>query len=299
MLEMSQVRQLSVIQPGRAEARALLEWLAIALLVFAQVHLLAFWTYPLVALLIASRQHALLVLMHEAAHYRISRSRRWNDLFGEAVCWPLFVSMRGYRRHHIKHHVAEALNTADDPDFERKQRRAPKDWTFPMPRRHLARLLLRDVTLLNTHEYLAEAEDAGNAEGASRAYNAARLGFVFIYLGAITWLGGWRLFALYWLLPMLTWLKAILRLRSIADHFAVRTERGAFAQTRTIVAPWWERFLLAPAAIGVHGPHHAYASIPYYRLRRAHEALMQIPDYQRTAVISPSYRQAVLVELCP
>ena len=46
---------------------------------------------------------------------------------------------------------------------------------------------------------------------------------------------GWRLYAMYWLLPSLTVLKAILRIRAIADHFGLEREHQP---TRTIVAPF-------------------------------------------------------------
>ncbi len=301
LLDIDEIRRLSAIQPGRAELRAAAEFTAVALLIVLQERVLPLWCLPLTLLLIASRQHALMVIMHEGSHYRISTVRWWNEFVGEAVAWPLFVSMRGYRRHHQKHHVAEALNTTQDPDFERKMRRAPQDWTFPLRWHHLARLLVRDVLLLNTHEYVWEAQDAGNAKpivGASRLYGHLRLGFTLTLIVSLSVLGGWRVFLLYWLLPALTGLKAILRVRSIADHFAVKTERNAFAQTRTILAPWWERLLIAPASISVHGPHHAYASIPYYNLRAAHLTLMQVPEYASHSVIAPSYWAALTQDLC-
>ena len=281
--------------------RALFEW-AIVLVAATTQHLwLSLWWLPLTALLIASRQHAMLVLMHDAAHFRAARSRLANDLFGDALAWPLLLSMRGYRRHHNKHHVADALNTDGDPDFERKQRRAPQNWTFPMRRSQLVALLIRDVLMLNTHESIYEGIDAKNIEGvASPHYNAARGLFYVALFSALTLTGTWRWYLLYWVLPSFTWLKAILRLRSLADHFALPPAPGApraLAQTRTIVAPWWERLVLAPAHISVHGPHHAYSSVPYYHLREAHEAMLAAPGYRAT--VSPSYWHAFTHELAP
>ena len=297
MIAVAALRQLSTVTPGRAQLRAALEVAVIIALVTVQERWLAWPTAPFVALLIASRQHALLVLMHDAAHYRAARTRWVNELFGEALGFSLFVSMRGYRRHHHKHHVAEALNTTADPDFERKLRRAPADWSFPMPRRHLVRLLVRDVLLLNTKEYVYEAEDAKNLEAGDRAYHAIRLLLALATFAVITLTSGWRVYLLYWILPAFTWLKAILRLRSVSDHFGLKDGEGAVGRTRTILAPWWERLLIAPMNIGVHGPHHAFTAVPYYRLRALHEKLMQDERYRQTCTVSPSYFATVTREL--
>ena len=110
---------------------------------------------------------------------------------------------------------------------------------------------------------------------------------------ALTVLGGWRLYAMYWLLPSLSVLKAILRIRAIADHFGLD---AASAPTRTVLAPWYERVLIAPCSIGIHHVHHAHGSIPYYRLREAHELLSATPAYRATVRVSSSYRQALLSE---
>jgi fatty acid desaturase len=302
MLPIDDIRRLSRIQPGRAQLRAVVEWALVIAIVYVQHTQLPLFTLPLSLLLIASRQHAMLVLMHDAAHYRAAESRLANEIFGEALAWPMLISMRGYRRHHQKHHQQDALNTVDDPDFERKLRRAPENWRFPMPRARLVTLLLRDVLLLSTHEYVWEAKDAGNLkrrEGGSVAYGVGRLAFFLALVTTVSLLGAWKIYLLYWVLPSFTFLKAILRIRSLADHFAVKDAAGAFARTRTIVAPLWERVLLAPAGIGIHGPHHAYASIPYYRLADAHAALMSSPAYREEAVVSRSYFRALTEELCP
>lgn len=299
---MDEVRRFSRIQPGRAELRALVEWAVVIAAIALQERMLPWWTLPLTLLVIASRQHAMLVVMHDAAHYRASESRLWNEIFGEMLAWPMLVSMRGYRRHHAKHHLHENLNTERDPDIERKLRRAPQNWTFPMPIGRLLVLLFRDVTLLNTHEYVWEAKDSKNLErrkDGSVAYGVGRLFFFIALVTAVTLAHGWRVYALYWVLPSFTFLKAILRIRSVADHFGVSNDGDVFTRTRTIEAPLWERVLLAPAGIGVHGPHHAYASIPYYRLKDAHRALMAVPEYRERAIVSRSYFAAVTEELCP
>ena len=295
-LSRAELQRLSQIDVGRTPLRALAELTLIASLIALVESTRVYGLYPLVGVLIATRQHALLVLMHDAAHFRATRSRWLNTLLGELIGWPFLMSMRGYRRHHQCHHVERNLNTQADPDFARLQR---DGWQFPMSRGGLLRSLTRDLLLLNTGELLREARDAKNnvIESAEDVrWLIARLVFLATGAAVLFAFGGWRLYAMYWLLPSLTVLKAILRVRAIADHFGLETHQQP---TRTILAPWWERLLVGPCNIGLHHVHHAHSSIPYYRLREAHEQLWSMPGYRAQVQVSPSYQHAVLTECCP
>ena len=251
----------------------------------------AFALYPLAVVLIASRQHALLVLMHDCAHFRATRTRWLNTALGELLGWPFLMSMRGYRRHHQRHHVERNLNTANDPDFARLEK---EGWRFPMTRSWLVTQLIKDLSLLNTPELLKEARDARNNALESAAdvrWLVARLAFFGALATTLLSTGSVRLYLLYWLVPTLSALKAILRIRAIADHFGLPP--GA-EPTRTVLAPWWERLLIAPCNIGLHHAHHAHGSVPYYRLRDAHEQLWSRPGYRARVQVCLSYREALL-----
>src|SRR5207245_11656574 len=47
---------------------------------------------------------------------------------------------------------------------------------------------------------------------------------------------------------------------------------------------WAVNFFLLPVGQDSHLPHHLFASIPHYRLRRLHEAMLAYPDYRAAAV---------------
>ena len=65
------LHQLSQLSPGRSALHIAVEWLAIALAIaVCQVA----WSWPLYVVAVAfigARQHALAILMHEGAHYRL------------------------------------------------------------------------------------------------------------------------------------------------------------------------------------------------------------------------------------
>src|SRR5262245_35539933 len=79
---------------------------------------LAFWPNPLVSLLavivIGTRQHALFVIAHDAAHYLLFENRKLNDFVGRAAATVQGLSMCTYRVIHRLHH--NNLYGALDPD---------------------------------------------------------------------------------------------------------------------------------------------------------------------------------------
>src|SRR5262249_26017256 len=87
---------------------------------YLQGYVLSYWFYPLSCLIIATRQHALGVLSHDAVHYSLLRNKQWNDFVGDwLLAFPLFISIYGYRRQHFAHHRYTSLK--NDPDRVRMQ----------------------------------------------------------------------------------------------------------------------------------------------------------------------------------
>jgi Fatty acid desaturase len=120
-----------------------LEWV---LVLVAVLLCEGFWSWPAYALVvvwIGARQHALLVLMHEAAHYHLLPSRRAGEWLSDLLCaWPLLLSTEGFRDVHFQHR--RRPTTAEDPDsrmqLQEHEYRMPKNWLG------FALLFLRDVS---------------------------------------------------------------------------------------------------------------------------------------------------------
>jgi fatty acid desaturase len=79
-----------------------------------------------------------------------------------------------------------------------------------------------------------------------------------------------------WLLPMMTWLPLVSRLRNIAEH-ALIVENGTdpLRHARTTYANWLERAFVAPYWVNYHCEHHMFTQIPCWNLPKAHQLLMQ------------------------
>src|SRR5207244_3537214 len=96
------------------------------------------WAVVLALVGIGGRQLGFAILMHEAAHRSLFRSRRWNDVVGNWVCaYPVWSDLYPYRAYHLQHHAK--TGTAEDPDLSLA---AP----FPVTRASLRRKIWRDLT---------------------------------------------------------------------------------------------------------------------------------------------------------
>ena len=116
-LAKADLRDLIALKPLRGYSAIALQWMIVAGAI-AIAELAGWWPVTICAIVvIATRQHALAVLMHDAAHYLISRNKRVNDIVsGVFLSLPILTSTSRYRRHHLLHH--RYVNTEQDPDLE-------------------------------------------------------------------------------------------------------------------------------------------------------------------------------------
>mgnify|MGYP000005861412 CR=1 FL=1 len=248
------------------------------------------------AILIAGRQHALLVLMHEAVHYRIVRNHATNDRISNwFLAWPLFVTTEGFRADHLPHHFH--LFTEQDPEWTRK--RVRPEFQFPLSRKELLVLILKDAmgfSILKMFRLLRNFSGAKQQETLRkedvrkrRLRSMERIGYYVVLFSAIGYFGLVVPFLLLWVLPAFTLLFAILRVRNVAEHSNVGVDHDLH-MSRNVVAPTvLERLVLAPHHVGLHLVHHLYPSVPFYNLPQIHKALQEIPEYANDALNVDTY----------
>jgi fatty acid desaturase len=251
------------------------------------------WPSPwmlLSVVVIGIAQHGFFILAHEAAHYRLLPNRGANDLLGRAIGMTGGVSMCTYRVTHRLHH--NNLYTDDDPD-------TAIHGGYPRGRAYLMRKLGQDLLGLNAWKTFAYffGAPAINADtrreirplddtspelrAAARRDRLWVLGFhVSAPLAALA-AGGWHgllLYAVLWMLPLLTVLQPILRMRAILEHGAVddlSSPLTAARTNRTWGSPlnWLARAVLFPHHVNYHLEHHLYPAVPHYHLPRLHRLL--------------------------
>jgi len=281
------VRALSQVKPVTTVLHVTMEWAAVIGAAWLAHH---FWNpllYVVVVMWIGARQHALALLMHDGAHYLLFRNKRLNDVVAETLlAWPIFITMRGYRKTHLAHH--RHLNTDQDPDWTRKQN---ADWEFPMNSRRLMGLLVADALGLNTLKVLRRLGDLSNEGDRSKdgiRFQLMRAAYYLLMFAVIGYFHAWTLFLLYWAVPALTWLKLIMRVRSIAEHFALVDDRLGVL-TRTTYPSLFDRFFVCSKNAYLHIEHHLYPGVPFHGLPGLHAHLREVPGFMERAHITRSY----------
>jgi fatty acid desaturase len=278
------IEQLRQRSPARATAAVVHDFAVLALAIFVALY---FWPNPLVivaaVIVIGSRQHALFVIAHDAAHYLLYENRLANELVGRACAMLQGLSMCTYRVIHRLHH--NNLYGALDPD-------TALHGGYPRGRAYLIKKLLKD--LLGSTAWKTYAYFLGGAPALNTATNVAlrplddtseklrsearqdRNAVIFFHLAMLLLfaLSGYLVqYLVLWILPLVTVVQAMLRLRAIAEHGATSDFSSPLTAARTNTGPAWLEWLLFPHHVNYHIEHHLYASVPHYNLPALHREM--------------------------
>ncbi|NYH16229.1 fatty acid desaturase family protein [Paraburkholderia bryophila] len=267
---------LFVLKAWRALFALVADWVLIA----ACLALAACWPHPLsyvvAAVVIARTQLALAVMMHESAHGTLLRNRRLNDALGQ-VCaaGPLFLSLASYRAGHIKHHLAPMRD--DDPVAA-----VFGIADYPVSRARLLTRLLADgcgvsyfvgawrIVRGDFREILPKAAKSPAYILWEVVSILATHGLLFVVLARC---GHPWFYPGLWLLPAITLLPLMGRIRAILEHAGLPADDDQSLNARTIVTPSWQTFLFGPHGIHYHIEHHLYVRMPFYHLGKVHAQL--------------------------
>ncbi len=267
-----------------AQLRRRSTWKGLALVAHAwaliggAIALVALWPNPLTFLLavaiIGSRQLGLLILMHEGAHNTLTDSAALNMRVSQWLCaYPMFADTRAYRGYHLQHHAH--TQQAEDPDLVLS---AP----FPISKASYRRKFFRDITGRTGYaqrkaQLLAALGEPGWGARRRAAWFWRQLGpqcvVNAILFAALAAAGMWWAYPLLWLLPMLTWMMVITRIRNIAEHAVVPDCDDPLRNTRTTRAGFFERLFIAPYYVNYHLEHHLLIFVPCYNLPAVHRIL--------------------------
>src|SRR5882672_1017368 len=278
------VQQLTRRSAWRATAAILHD---VAVLAAAIGAALWFWPNPLVivlaVLVIGTRQHALFVIAHDATHYLLFQNRKINDFVGRACAMLQGLSMCTYRVIHRLHH--NNLYGELDPD-------TALHGGYPRGKAYLVKKLLKDLsgfTAWKTYAYFLGGAPALNTQtnvalrpldDTSAKLKAEarsdRNAVIFFHLAALVLFGlsGYLIqYLVLWIMPLVTVVQVILRLRAIAEHGATTDFSSPLTAARTNVAPAWLEWLIFPHHVNYHIEHHLYASVPHYNLPALHREM--------------------------
>lgn len=285
------VKELSKLQPAKVLCAILFNWTCIIVAIYAGSTINNLFLTIFFVFFIASRQHALLAMMHDAAHFRFVENPKLNDLISDIFCaFPHFITTLKYRGSHLKHH--KHLNTDRDPDW--KAKKGKKDWEFPKTKKEILILLCYHLIGYGGYLFISQLYRYGVNNSAAKNHRPGAIDRVFrityyiLVISVFSYFEVWSSFLIYWTIPLFTVLPFLLRLRSMAEHFGLeRTEE--LNSTRNVKVNILERIFIASQSVYYHLDHHLYPSVPYYNLRKLHQTLMKNPEYAANAANSRSY----------
>ena len=287
------LKELYAIRPTHALAAVAGTWAAIIATIG-----LALWSHSaivwIVAIPIIARcQHALMVLAHDAAHFRLLENRFWNDFVGHWICFfPVGGSLEDYRSVHLRHH--RYLHTDKDPDLSLSR-------PYPATAASWRRKLLRDITGISELQIRGYIELRNGRSRLARGRllrdftpaSIARRLLLLAFLATLFHFGYLLAFVVLWAIPQMTVQRVIARVRAVLEHGGVPDPNDGLLNARTIISRnRLMRFMMNPHHVAYHLEHHLFPAVPHYNLAQLHLALAADPRYEK-ALVEYSYSQAL------
>lgn len=303
LLSADEIRLLSVPSALRAVRASLIDWLVIGACFSAAIFFPSIPVWIICFLILARQQLALAILMHDGAHRRLMKSARANDVFCQFVCAaPLFFSMYSYQKLHLKHHRDPLA--PDDPDLS-------LIGGYPISKASFLRKLARDASGMSYFKFIryfihmarkpkvsdAKAQKAGGpvdlkAQGSGSRLSLRTIIFSIVFVNLILWgalftIGHGWLYLFLWVLPAITFLQVLLRIRGIAEHAGYFPNPDQRLNARTVTNPV-QTWLFAPHNVNYHVEHHVYPAVPFFNLPKVHK-MMESRGFLPEANVYPGY----------
>jgi len=263
-----------------------INWIIIVSVITSAIYLNNFIVTILSVLIIATRQYALSILLHDAAHYNISRKKLTNDLISSLfLSFPLLVSTELYRQHHLMHH--RHLHSENDPDVN--------DQVKKMSKTELVKMLIGNISgiyLIKSLRSSSSFSMIGRLIKTKCSFLIREnLLFVFFILTASTFIIYFNIFSIvliFWFLPMLTFFTFIYRFNAIAEHSKCNPD-DELEGSRNIDVSLIERLIISPFNKNYHLTHHLFPGIPFFNLKKATQELLKNSEFKGKACINRYY----------
>ncbi len=271
------------------------QWLIISLAISIAIWSNHWLVYLFMMVVIATRQHALGVLMHDGTHYRCLSNKITNDIICDLFCaLPIGLLTSRYRYEHQLHH--RFLNTDKDPywnDFKHDS-----DWHWPKNKLGAMIVFFKDISGLNackilrvTHRWSPWNNHFSRTDNPPPLTITERItiySFYTLILLLVSLTNSWLELLILWLVPLSTIMIVLMRFRTIAEHLVLPNKNELDASRHTD-GTLFERLSISPLNINYHIDHHLFPLVPFYNLPILHELLLENKFYQEHAHINKTY----------
>lgn len=215
--------------------RFVLNWIIIATLFYlaSKVHFVFWWV---IALVIGSRQHALIEVGHMASHRLVFRNK-FDDYLARASFYPVMLDLFSYRKFHLNHHKYLGVE-GKDPEVA-LQKRFSHRW-----QEHRIIDSFYDSIGLTIDESIAIIKELSSPK--SLIVFSSLLLTGFYYFGII---------AILWPLALLTGLPVVQRLRARTEHNHLNNPGTTIKKDKpSLIA----RLTYLPHGVWKHYEHHNF-----------------------------------------
>lgn len=284
--EIAYLNQLSNVKGIQA---VFVTWALILGAMAAVAYFPSIWTVILALIILGGRQLGLAILMHDAAHYSLFKTRKLNQWVGTWLCaLPIGHDLKRYREHHLRHH--QYAGSQKDPDLDLVG-------AFPTSRASLQRKFLRDLSGITGLKRLygtvlmdfgiIQYTVSGRVERINQSQKSkistlksgihrisGKILLQLIFFGALFYFGKPWLYGL-WVISYLTTFSLFIRIRSIAEHACTLQNLDPLKNTRTTYANVLARLTVAPHRVNFHLEHHLLMNVPSFNLPNLHRLLVE------------------------
>lgn len=230
------------------------DWAVIILVIAFSIWMDNLIVYALSVWIIGYFQYAIgESLLHEACHYNLFRKKKWNNNLEILYAFPFFITISQYRADHIKHHLQ--MGSKQDhlvSDY--------RNFGFFNSNKNIFWLwFVKPIIGYAGYYYISlNLRRLLSKDGIKIATFWIPITCIFWYFGNLHYL------LLYWITPFALSYCPFLYWSEVQEHY------NATSGTRSTV-----NFIanLVTHNNGYHLIHHRYPTIPWYRLREAHNTL--------------------------
>lgn len=239
------------------------------------------------------------LILHEALHGAVSDNRRLNNFIGHSSGWLIALPFLVRRRYHMAHHTWTA-HPVNDP--ENKSMIEKFSVMTRQQERTLEFMWKHWIPMIAANHFLANwrAPFVARAQGDTSARIMKEIRFARLYLVGYLAMAGVALafghLAALVLFYLVIWLFLffMVELLNLPHHaeaplLAKDAERLQYWEQDRVShdcesLPFWSRFVILN--FNLHIVHHAFPSVPWYRLSEAHSLLTQKAEGPATPQIN-------------
>lgn len=289
----AELRRLSRVSNVRSALDIAATWGVIVTALAGAEAIGSWWAYALAVLVVGGRQAALANLAHDAWHGLCFVPRPVNNWAGAWLyAYPVGIPYHHDRRRHLTHHKRVGL--PDDPDwvnYTNTDRETRARLLGFFAGRLLGTLFFSTLwsVLVRRRARISLADEG---PGASEHAEWLRIAAYQVVLAAVGtfWLGPWA-YPLFWLLPLSTVAAFCTVVRAFVEHNDEDDEAPVEHRLRDYAPGPLEAAWFSPCHIHFHALHHAYPSIPHYRLPAAKASAAAAGRYP--FAVAPGYLRSL------